>query len=167
MAAQYSWKASHTTTQSCPSAGQPSHSWATRERCLPCRRHTRQEAQSMAYEMGQLLGQQSLDSCFPAGPDTDCCCAQVAPITDVAFNNLVCAQLPLQPLGGSPAAAPSAMPEQIAEPGNNTLTKPSPLYVEYAPVVYLQNQQQSGSSWQSDINSLITFLVRCDNSLYY
>lgn len=101
-----------------------------------------------------------------AGLGESCCCAQVAPITDVAFNNLVCAQLPLQPLGGSPAAAPSAMPEQNAEPGNNTLTEPSPLYVEYAPVVYLQNQQQSSSSWQSDINSLITFLVRCDTSLY-
>lgn len=86
--------------------------------------------------------------------------AQVAPISDVAFNNLVCAQLPLQPPSGSPASAPSAAPEQIAQPGKSLITKPAPLYVEYAPVVYLQNQDQSGSSWQSDINSLITFLVR-------
>ncbi|EIE21885.1 hypothetical protein COCSUDRAFT_56332 [Coccomyxa subellipsoidea C-169] len=88
---------------------------------------------------------------------------RVAPINDVAFNNLVCAQLPLQPQGGSPASAPSAAPEQVAQAGKNLITKPSPLYVEYAPVVYLQNQDQSGSSWQSDINSLITFLVRVAN----
>ena len=80
----------------------------------------------------------------------------------MAFNNLVCAQLPLPAADGSPASAPTAAPEQRAVPSNNTLDAPSPLYVEYAPVVYLnQNQNQASSdSWQSDVNSVITFLVR-------
>ena len=44
---------------------------------------------------------------------------------------------------------------------------PSPIYIEYAPVVYLHNQQSSSSDeWQSDLNSLITFLVRCGTCMH-
>ena len=46
-------------------------------------------------------------------------------------------------------------------PATDNASTPTPLYIEYAPVVYLHNQQSSSSDeWQSDINSLTTFLVR-------
>jgi hypothetical protein len=73
---------------------------------------------------------------------------------------MVCAQLPLTGSNGAPAAAPTPPPEEKAVPSNTTITNPSPVYIEYAPVVYLQTQQPS-NGWQGDINNLITFLVRC------
>ena len=87
---------------------------------------------------------------------------QVAPVDDVVFNNLVCARLPLQGPSQAPAPAPSSSQQYIAAPMMANASIPSPIYIEYAPVVYLHNQPSSGSDeWQSDLNSLITFLVRC------
>jgi hypothetical protein len=81
-------------------------------------------------------------------------------VDGVAFNNLLCTKLPLQ--APAPASAPSTSEQYIAAPAVDNASVPSPLYIEYAPVVYLHNNQQSSSSneWQSDLNSLTTFLVR-------
>ena len=80
----------------------------------------------------------------------------------MVFNNLVCARLPLQGPSQAPAPAPSSSQQYIAAPMMANASIPSPIYIEYAPVVYLHNQPSSGSDeWQSDLNSLITFLVRC------
>lgn len=84
----------------------------------------------------------------------------------VAFNNLVCTRLPVQAPSQAPAPAPSSSQEYIAVPMAPNASAPAPLYIEYAPVVYLHNQQSASSDeWQSDINSLITFLVRCAGCL--
>lgn len=90
------------------------------------------------------------------------CRAQVAPVAGVAFNNLACAQLPLPQPAGAPAPAPSGSPQQLAElPPGNSSANPNPLYVEYAPVVYLDSAQSvAAGGWTSDPNSFTTFLVR-------
>ena len=88
---------------------------------------------------------------------------QVAPVDGVAFNNLVCTRLPIQAPSEAPAPAPSTSQEYIAVPATDNASMPTPLYVEYAPVVYLHSQQSTSSDeWQSDINSLTTFLVRSE-----
>lgn len=74
-------------------------------------------------------------------------------MTDVAFNNLVCAQLPLAP---QPAAAPAPGSGTAhhdgqrlrAAPANSTLQTPSPLYVQYAPVCL-----QPGAGCWSDLDA--------------
>ena len=115
-----------------------------------------QEQRHCAYR-AWLIQQQ--DSCW---------IMQVAPVDGVAFNNLVCARLPIQAPSEAPAPALSSSQEYIAVPATaaGTASTPAPLYVEYAPVVYLHNQQSSSSSdeWQSDINSLTTFLVRYERA---
>ncbi|CAK0785369.1 hypothetical protein CVIRNUC_008577, partial [Coccomyxa viridis] len=89
---------------------------------------------------------------------------KVAPVDGVAFNNLVCTRLPIQAPSEAPSPSPSTSQEYIAVPATDNASTPAPLYIEYAPVVYLHNQQSSSSDeWQSDINSLITFLVRLAN----
>ena len=92
---------------------------------------------------------------------------QVAPVDDVVFNNLVCARLPLQGPSQAPAPAPTSSQQYVAAPMMANASIPSPIYIEYAPVVYLHNQPSSGSDeWQSDLNSLITFLVRCKDPMH-
>ena len=92
---------------------------------------------------------------------------QVAPVNGVAFNNLVCTRLPIQAPAEAPTPAPSSSQEYIAVPATGTASRPAPFYIEYAPVVYLHNQQSSSSDeWQSDINSLTTFLVRFEDATW-
>ena len=84
----------------------------------------------------------------------------------VAFNNLVCTQLPILAPSEAPSPSPSTSQEYIAVPATDNASTPVPLYIEYAPVVYLHNQQSNSSDeWQSDINSLTTFLVRCEQAI--
>ncbi len=88
----------------------------------------------------------------------------------VAFNNLACAQLPLPQPAGAPAPAPSsgAPQQQAALPPGNASGVPHPLYVEYAPVVYLDSAQSvAASGWTSDPNSFTTFLVRRAGLLWH
>ena len=68
-------------------------------------------------------------------------CLQVAALTGVAFNNLLCSMLPLAP--------PKSATEAVAVAGNSSLIIPSPLLVEYAPIVFL-NHQTSPAAIDSD-----------------
>ena len=70
-------------------------------------------------------------------------CLQVAALTGVAFNNLLCSMLPLAP--------PTSATEAVAVASNLSLITPSPLLVEYAPIVFI-NHQTSPAAIESELS---------------